>query len=501
MPSAGNSIKVLSANCQGLRNMEKRRDVLSYLKDKNANIVCLQDTHLIEDDMMAVTDLWNNEVYINGGKTNSRGVAILLNNNFEYEVLSCNKDENGNYLNLLIKLSAMMINLITLYGPNNDSPSFFEEISKLLENVNADYNILCGDFNIALNKESDTFNYKHINNPKARQATIDLMRHHDLSDIYRDLHPNTQRFTWRRRNPVKQARLDLFLASSNILDIINTCEIRASYRSDHSMIELDLTINKFKQCKGLWKFNNSLLQYPEYVNLINSIIEEEKLKYAIPVYNLQYLKNNFTNIEMTIDHDLFLEMLLLQIRGETIKFATAQKNKMSKVEKQLISDIEILEAQDPNCSINSTLLLDKKTELESIRSRKIKGQLVRSRLQWLQDGEKPSKYLSNLENKNYIEKTIKKVKLNTGEVITDQEGILSQVQQYYCKLFENKDDTLQNLDFKTLGITSNNRTVEGDIGTPLTVDEIGQVLKKMKSNKSPGIDGITVEFVKFFGVN
>ena len=124
MPSAGNSIKVLSANCQGLRNMEKRRDVLSYLKDKNANIVCLQDTHLIEDDMMAVTDLWNNEVYINGGKTNSRGVAILLNNNFEYEVLSCNKDENGNYLNLLIKLSAMTINLITLYGPNNDSPSF-----------------------------------------------------------------------------------------------------------------------------------------------------------------------------------------------------------------------------------------------------------------------------------------------------------------------------------------------------------------------------------------
>ena len=118
MPSAGNSIKVLSANCQGLRNIEKRRDVLSYFKDKNANIVCLQDTHLIEDDMMAVKDLWNNE-------------AILLNNNFEYEIQSCNKDKNGNYLNLLINLSSMTINLITLYGPNNDSPSFFEEISKL----------------------------------------------------------------------------------------------------------------------------------------------------------------------------------------------------------------------------------------------------------------------------------------------------------------------------------------------------------------------------------
>ena len=69
------------------------------------------------------------------------------------------------------------------------------------------------------------------------------------------------------------------------------------------MIELDLTINKFLQGKGLWKFNNSLLECPEYVNLINRIIGEEKLKYAIPVYNLHYLKNVFTNFEMTIDHD------------------------------------------------------------------------------------------------------------------------------------------------------------------------------------------------------
>ena len=250
MPCIGNSIKVLSANCQGLRNIEKRIDVLSYFKETNANIVCLQDTHLIEDDIMAVKELWNNDVYINEGKTNSCGVAILLNNNFEYEILSCNKDKSGNYLNLLMKLSLMTINLIMLYGPNNDSTSFFEEISKLIENVCADYNILCGDFNVALDNKIDTFNHRHVNNPRARQGIFDLMRQYDLSDIYRDLHPDTKRFTWKRRNPVKQARLDLFLASSNILDITNTCEIRASYRSDHSTIELEMKINKFLQGKA-----------------------------------------------------------------------------------------------------------------------------------------------------------------------------------------------------------------------------------------------------------
>ena len=259
-----------------------------------------------------------------------------------------------------------------------------------------------------------------------------------------------------------------------------------------------MKINKFLQGKGLWKFNNSLLECPEYVDLINGIIEEEKVKYAIPVYNLDFLKDNFTSFEMIIDHDLFLETLLLRIRGETIKFATTQKKKSSKVEKQLISYIEFREAQDPNYTANSTLLLDKRAELESIRSKKLKGQLVRSRLQWLQDGEKPLKYFSNLEKKNFIEKTIRKVRLNNGEVITDQENILSQVQQYYSNLFENRDDALQRINFENLGIKSSTRVPEEDIGLPVTVDEVGQVLKKMKSNKSPRIDGITVEFVKVF---
>ena len=102
-----------------------------------------------------------------------------------------------------------------------------------------------------------------------------------------------------------------------------------------------------------------------------------------------------------------------------------------------------------------------------------------------------------LKNRILLKKTIKKVRLNNGEVITDQEGVLSQVQQYYCNLFENKDDTLQSINFENLGIKSNAKIPE-NIGVPLTVDEVGKVLKKMKANKSQGIDGITVEFVKVF---
>ena len=78
-------IVVLSANCQGLRTYEKRVDVLSYFKNTNASIICLQDTHLLENDRSSIRQIWP-ECYINGSKTNSRGVLILFNNNFQYEI-------------------------------------------------------------------------------------------------------------------------------------------------------------------------------------------------------------------------------------------------------------------------------------------------------------------------------------------------------------------------------------------------------------------------------
>ena len=81
-----NNICVLSANCRGLQNRKKRLEVLTYLKATKANIVCLQDTHWVVKDFQAVYGIWGNKCLIHGIKTNARGVAILFNNNFEFEI-------------------------------------------------------------------------------------------------------------------------------------------------------------------------------------------------------------------------------------------------------------------------------------------------------------------------------------------------------------------------------------------------------------------------------
>ena len=125
-------------------------------------------------------------------------------------------------------------------------------------------------------------------------------------------------------------------------DIIKSCDIKVGYRSDHSRVDLEILISNFTRGRGLWKFNNSLLKNKNYVMLINQVIEEETIKYAVPVYDYSFLKNccNYDDIVFKEESDTFLEMLLIRGPEESIKFATALKKETDAKEKQLIEDIE-----------------------------------------------------------------------------------------------------------------------------------------------------------------
>ena len=100
----------------------------------------------------------------------------------------------------------------------------------------------------------------------------------------------------------------------------------------------------------------------------------------------------------------FWNYYFLQIRGETIKFSSYLKKQRNKTETQLITNIENWEKLTIDSNLHDSLLSDKKAELEKLREYKIRGEQVRSRIQWLQQGEKPSKYFCNLENQNFTDK-------------------------------------------------------------------------------------------------
>ena len=95
----------------------------------------------------------------------------------------------------------------------------------------------------------------------------------------------------------------------------------------------------------------------------------------------QFLKQIPSNITFTIDDDIFLEMLFLRIRGNTIKYASSLKKHNKTKEDQLLKDIAYLESQLDSSSHNYQLLMDKQLELEKLRKIKVDGEQIRSRHQ------------------------------------------------------------------------------------------------------------------------
>ena len=164
------SVSILTNNCRGLGGIEKRRDVLNYLKQKNFSIYLLQDTHFTLDDYNQVRSFWGGDVYISPGQSNARGTAILFNNNFEYTILNEHKDEEGNFLILEINIFKKYdILLINLYGPNNDNPNFFQSISDIISNFHGEFVIMAGDFNLVQDTNLDYYNYNNVNNKKSKR--------------------------------------------------------------------------------------------------------------------------------------------------------------------------------------------------------------------------------------------------------------------------------------------------------------------------------------------
>ena len=470
-------------NCRGLGNRNKRTDVFDFFKsNRKSHIYCLQDVHWDEKRIDQVTNEWGSECFISCGTTNSRGVAILFNNNFDYDVAKVDKDVDGNYVALSLRIYGYTITLISVYGPNDDRPSFYKKINDLIAEFDNTHCIIVGDWNLTLCQNLDTFNYLHENNPHSKKTVIDLLNNEDLVDVWRVQHPNEKSFTWRQRNPLKQGRLDFFVLSSGLMNTVVSSSICHGYRSDHSLIQCNFKLNKIVYGRGYWKFNSCLLQDEHYINLILQVINETISEYSCSPYDkTKVCSMNGNDICFVIDDQLFFETLLCNIRGKSISYSAHIKKVNSEREQFLIKEIDWMENNLSENSWKLNYVDSLKDELQNIRFNKVKGILLRSRAQRVEEDEKPSRYFLNLEKKKFEEKLISHLKTDNDNDLYDVSEIKDEVYKFYKELYRTRDCNLTDLDLSKDLISNSNilsdKEAQGLEG-PLTFSEAYHALKK-----------------------
>ena len=77
--------------------------------------------------------------------------------------------------------------------------------------------------------------------------------------------------------------------------------------------------------KGYWKFNNTILKDAKYIEEVKRTIKEVQNTY---IFNNTEMENTTDDkIQFNINERLFLETLLMVIRGNTIRYSSVKKRK------------------------------------------------------------------------------------------------------------------------------------------------------------------------------
>ena len=134
--------------------------------------------------------------------------------------------------------------------------------------------------------------------------------------------------------------MDYFLISEELMLDVNGVKINPSYRSDHSLVYLELKTEGRKYGKQYWKFNDSLLKDKTYISMMKQLILDVKKQYAVPVYNLDNIENIPDElIEFQINDQLFFEVLLMEIRRKKHLMPHIKRKKRQRQKKELVEKI------------------------------------------------------------------------------------------------------------------------------------------------------------------
>ena len=75
--------------------------------------------------------------------------------------------------------------------------------------------------------------------------------------------------------------------------------------------------------------------------------------------------------------------------------------------------------------------MKEKVALENLRKEYHQGHMIISRVRWIEEGEKPSKYFCNLGSRYFFNKTIKKIYVEGIGMVNEQAEIWDNIRSYY----------------------------------------------------------------------
>ena len=485
------AVQIASLNVDGLQDPKKRTSLFKFFQKSPCDVILLQETHVQDGNIAEWRREWRELTgsgysdWNAGPSSSSCGVGILINSRKNIIVTDYAKDSDGRVLNTKISYNGAKAQILAIYGPNvsNRRERFFNDLGNIIFDTIP--LIMCGDFNMVENPTLDrrggtisTTQTVGLNSLGTIKSTYGLV------DPWRKAHPGLKEYTWKSRwvsTPI-ESRIDRFYTSKKFKT--TNYEFLSTPWSDHKIIKLDLVLgDPHNRGTNYWKLNTSVLEDEVYVTQMTDFLNTYKTK-----------QNHFPTLS------LWWEATKIEVAAFTRAYCTQvanqRRSQIAATKKQI--NLEASKPKPNKTHISS--LYDKLSNLNQIHH---SGVMIRSREQLIANEDKPTKFFYLQEQIKQTKKSIKSLKTQDDngqiKVTTETAAIQHQIREYYIDLFkkhptevEAQNEILQHT-IKTL-----TREQKEYLDAPLTEPEILNAIEYTETNKSPGIDGIPVEFYQKF---
>ena len=472
-------LNIATLNVQRITSSERVLQVIDFVRHRNLDIIALQEVCFASlPSCVCDYKLLVNPYSVRGG------TAFLSKTSLDFAMHSA--ADSGRIM--IGQIGS--VSIINVYAPSGntyarDRKMFFR--NELVPYLNGLKRlVMLGDFNAVTRVEDRMDNGTHSGKPDPDLRS--LIAAFDLTDVWLKTCGLDNGYT--RRGPTSLARLDHIYATSDLTPALSSVICQSVSFSDHSCLTCvlhapELRVPQTPKVNKTWKLNKDVLTEEEFIVKIKcffksarrlSLYHSDKclwwdtiVKPGIKRIAIHYCRRRN---QWMCGTSAFYESCLAEL---------AERPKLDSSALQTLKEIRVAAHQQ--------------------RNRRYEGLLVRARTPVAMHGEQPSTYHVLRERNMQQSTSITSLNRPDGSCTVEDTEIRSIIEEHYAGLLgqtiptnaEQDDFFLASIRRPTMPVKERDLLL-----APFTVSELEMTLKDAKRGKSPGIDGIPVEFYSAF---
>ena len=481
---------VLMWNCAGFRDSTPTTPSKFLFLDKqfpNANfsIAALVETHHKDQNDFS-QDLGQYQTTHNifhspvKDETHS-GVILVVRKDFE--LVSQSEPIPGRLLNVRMTRLGRSFSLSVFYG--HQWVKFKkEEISKILQNFeglhnDGDRNIILGDFNF-VDHDIDKGKGMTQKDKMIHPIWHDFLSRKCIADPFREQRPKMKTFSF-VASQGKSRGDRLYINDDRIASVRNFRYVKTVFQGAHRLLRFELQKDQ-DLGPGIWKMNSSVLNDPKYVEEIENVFRDLN--------------------QLALDPRDWWDLFIMVVQGVSVSYCKMKAKIKNSLKNFYVAKVDALEKLDLD-ALTPTQKADYvyyKNKLRTIIEDEIRGHEIRTRGQPKYEINEPNiSMYSGFEKRYQAKNVIYQLVDEKGNNFSENENLLDISEKYYTKLFSKSRTCPQKQDLLLRKIS--NRLGHNDrvsLDAPLNLEELDVAVSSLANGKSPGPDGITVEFYKKF---